>query len=149
MDKLIKGRFQDNFEFIQWFKKFFDANYDGSPYDAFASRGGIELTAGGGGGGGGHSNGASRSHMPRMTSKPAPSRSGKQKDPSLTPALKEFLLVLCLSLLHSTVNLPTTACLCMLPVEFCLPFCSVALVLGILVSIPNASYTVHIASFCT
>ena len=30
----MKGRFQDNFEFVQWFKKFFDANYDGRPYDA-------------------------------------------------------------------------------------------------------------------
>ena len=26
VDKLIKGKFQDNFEFVQWFKKFFDAN---------------------------------------------------------------------------------------------------------------------------
>ena len=33
VDKLVKGRFQDNFEFLQWFKKFFDANYDGHPYD--------------------------------------------------------------------------------------------------------------------
>ena len=71
MDKLIKGRFQDNFEFIQWFKKFFDANYDGAAYDSFAARGSIEL----GGGGGGHSNGAAtRSNMPRMTSKPQASR---------------------------------------------------------------------------
>ena len=78
MDRLIKGRFQDNFEFIQWFKKFFDANYDGSPYEAFASRGNIEIgsggpgSGGGGGGGGGHSNGgaAGRSQMPRMSSKP-------------------------------------------------------------------------------
>merc|ERR1712198_11754 len=40
VDKLIKGRFQDNFEFIQWFKKFFDANCDGAPYDAVAARAG-------------------------------------------------------------------------------------------------------------
>ena len=60
VDKLVKGRFQDNFEFIQWFKKFFDANYGGEPYDAFEARGGIEmgndgpggaLNQGGGGGG--------------------------------------------------------------------------------------------------
>lgn len=38
MDKLIQGRFQDNFEFVQWFKKFFDANYDGRPYDALDAR---------------------------------------------------------------------------------------------------------------
>ena len=34
IDKIVKGRFQDNFEFVQWFKKFFDANHDGHPYDA-------------------------------------------------------------------------------------------------------------------
>merc|ERR1719154_894608 len=40
VDKLIKGKFQDNFEFLQWFKKFFDANYDGKEYDADEMRGG-------------------------------------------------------------------------------------------------------------
>merc|ERR1712180_575892 len=30
VDKLVKGRFQDNFEFLQWFKRFFDANYQGA-----------------------------------------------------------------------------------------------------------------------
>lgn len=43
VDKLIKGRFQDNFEFLQWFKKFFDANYEVRDYDALEARGGIEL----------------------------------------------------------------------------------------------------------
>lgn len=43
MDKLIKGRFQDNFEFLQWFKKFFDANYDGKGYDALGARSGAQL----------------------------------------------------------------------------------------------------------
>lgn len=33
IDRLVKGRFQDNFEFVQWFKKFFDVNYDGKDYD--------------------------------------------------------------------------------------------------------------------
>lgn len=37
---MIKGRFQDNFEFLQWFKKFFDANYDGRDYDAAKARSG-------------------------------------------------------------------------------------------------------------
>jgi len=40
VERLIKGRFQDNFEFVQWFKKFFDANYQGDPYDAVAARNG-------------------------------------------------------------------------------------------------------------
>eukprot|EP00088_Acartia_fossae_P025456 TRINITY_DN2628_c0_g1_i12.p1 TRINITY_DN2628_c0_g1~~TRINITY_DN2628_c0_g1_i12.p1 ORF type:complete len:282 (+),score=99.40 TRINITY_DN2628_c0_g1_i12:71-916(+) len=40
VDRLIKGKFQDNFEFLQWFKKFFDANYGGQEYDAMEMRGG-------------------------------------------------------------------------------------------------------------
>lgn len=48
IDKLVKGRFQDNFEFLQWFKKFFDANYAGTDvYDALAMRGGEPLGNGG------------------------------------------------------------------------------------------------------
>lgn len=46
VDKLIKGRFQDNFEFLQWFKKFFDANYDGREYDPLEARFGIALGIG-------------------------------------------------------------------------------------------------------
>merc|ERR1719495_1898002 len=47
VDRLVKGRFQDNFEFIQWFKKFFDVNYDGSEYDAYEMRGCIRMGSGG------------------------------------------------------------------------------------------------------
>ena len=47
IDKLVKGKFQDNFEFAQWFKKFFDANYDlGIEYDPVAARGGVVVNAG-------------------------------------------------------------------------------------------------------
>lgn len=46
VDKLIKGRFQDNFEFVQWFKKFFDANYDGRSYSALEARFNIPLGSG-------------------------------------------------------------------------------------------------------
>ncbi|XP_034119878.1 microtubule-associated protein RP/EB family member 1 isoform X5 [Drosophila guanche] len=48
IDKLIKGRFQDNFEFLQWFKKFFDANYDGKDYDASVVREGAPMGFGSG-----------------------------------------------------------------------------------------------------
>jgi len=70
VDRLIKGRFQDNFEFLQWFKKFFDANYGGQEYDAIGMRGGEEL-------GSGKSAGAGRSKplsgMPKKTpTRPAP-----------------------------------------------------------------------------
>jgi len=41
----VKGKFQDNFEFVQWFKKFFDANYDGKEYDPVAARQGQETVA--------------------------------------------------------------------------------------------------------
>lgn len=47
IDKLVKGRFQDNFEFLQWFKKFFDANYNGQEYDAYALRNGEQMGNGG------------------------------------------------------------------------------------------------------
>ncbi|XP_045452455.1 microtubule-associated protein RP/EB family member 1 [Melitaea cinxia] len=43
IDRLVKGRFQDNFEFLQWFKKFFDANYGGTEYDAMAQREGLPM----------------------------------------------------------------------------------------------------------
>lgn len=52
IDRLIKGRFQDNFEFLQWFKKFFDANYDGRDYDAMLAREGLPMGVGGAGAGG-------------------------------------------------------------------------------------------------
>jgi hypothetical protein len=32
--------------FLQWFKKFFDANYTGAEYDAVAARGGEQMGSG-------------------------------------------------------------------------------------------------------
>lgn len=32
--------------FLQWFKKFFDANYTGADYDAMAARGGEQMGSG-------------------------------------------------------------------------------------------------------
>ncbi|KAH8396270.1 hypothetical protein KR222_007221 [Zaprionus bogoriensis] len=82
IERLIKGRFQDNFEFLQWFRKFFHANYNGNAYDAYAVRNGCPMgfgpsvtlstafsrcyvgggaVGGGGGGGAGASNGSSAS----------------------------------------------------------------------------------------
>ncbi|XP_055328919.1 microtubule-associated protein RP/EB family member 1-like [Paramacrobiotus metropolitanus] len=46
VDKLVKGRFQDNFEFVQWFKKFFDANSadcNVQEYDPMEARSGEPL----------------------------------------------------------------------------------------------------------
>ena len=44
VEKLVKGKFQDNFEFLQWFKKFFDANWDRKEYDPVLMRQGQEAT---------------------------------------------------------------------------------------------------------
>jgi len=73
VDKLIKGRFQDNFEFIQWFKKFFDANYDGAPYDAVGARAGQGL---------GSTNGAARNIPSSRMAAPAPARNIPKTSPS-------------------------------------------------------------------
>jgi len=39
VDKLIKGKYMDNLEFLQWMKRYFDLNYRGQEYDAIAQRG--------------------------------------------------------------------------------------------------------------
>uniref|UniRef100_A0AAV2JD55 Microtubule-associated protein RP/EB family member 1 n=1 Tax=Knipowitschia caucasica TaxID=637954 RepID=A0AAV2JD55_KNICA len=44
VERLVKGRFQDNFEFVQWFKTFFDANYTGQEYNPVSARQGQEMT---------------------------------------------------------------------------------------------------------
>ncbi|KAK9500142.1 hypothetical protein O3M35_001458 [Rhynocoris fuscipes] len=46
IDRLVKGKFQDNFEFLQWFKKFYDANYNGQEYSALNARNGEQLGSG-------------------------------------------------------------------------------------------------------
>lgn len=43
--KLAKAKFQDNLEFLQWMKHFFDCKYDGSEYNAPARRKGKVVTA--------------------------------------------------------------------------------------------------------
>merc|ERR550534_1710220 len=87
VDKLIKGKFQDNFEFCQWFKKFFDANYAGQEYDAVAARGGSEIGPGGPAGGANKSRGpasAGAGMKPRM----APAATKKAPPSKPTGAVK-------------------------------------------------------------
>lgn len=43
IERLIKGRFQDNLEFLQWFRKFFYANQTCKSYDALAVRDGMSM----------------------------------------------------------------------------------------------------------
>ena len=97
MDKLIKGRFQDNFEFLQWFKKFFDANYQGQEYDPMAARDGVEVGGTGG------------SRMPLATS------NGHSKMPARTAVAKRspgtififyFILIIYIFCLHDNLTSP-------------------------------------------
>lgn len=43
VDKLIKAKYQDNLELLQWMKRYFDINYNGEPYDAVGRRKGQDL----------------------------------------------------------------------------------------------------------
>lgn len=43
VDKLVKAKYQDNLEFCQWIKRYFDLNYSGEPYNAFERRKGQQL----------------------------------------------------------------------------------------------------------
>ena len=38
MDKLVKAKYQDNLEFCQWIKRYFDLNYSGQPYNGSERR---------------------------------------------------------------------------------------------------------------
>ena len=63
--KLVKAKYQDNLEFMQWLKRYFDINYNGDPYDAVGRRKGNDLYYIGSG------------NKP-VTGKPAPSAGGKK-----------------------------------------------------------------------
>lgn len=82
IDRLIKGRFQDNFEFLQWFKKFFDANYDGREYDAMLAR--DNLPMGMGGAGAPKGNGVPMVAVPRKA--PLVSSTSRDKIKPMTPS---------------------------------------------------------------
>jgi RP/EB family microtubule-associated protein len=43
VDKLVKAKYQDNLEFLQWLKRFFDIKFNGQPYDALGRRKGQDL----------------------------------------------------------------------------------------------------------
>ncbi|CAM4757107.1 unnamed protein product [Rotaria magnacalcarata] len=76
VEKLVKGKFQDNFEFVQWFKKFFDANYTAAhDYDPVAARDGQPM------GNGKTSSTASSGIRAPPVSRPAPVRAAPPPPP--------------------------------------------------------------------
>ncbi|KAI1703923.1 calponin homology (CH) domain-containing protein [Ditylenchus destructor] len=72
IQSLMKAKFQDNFEFLQWFKKFFDANYDGHEYDPLAARNFEEFPATLPGGGSGKARPATTAAPPAARRSVAP-----------------------------------------------------------------------------
>ncbi|CAG8662456.1 2880_t:CDS:2 [Racocetra fulgida] len=52
VERLVKCKFQDNLEFLQWMKRYWDTYYPGGPYDAVARRstaaGPVKAVSGGG-----------------------------------------------------------------------------------------------------
>uniref|UniRef100_M4B8M7 Calponin-homology (CH) domain-containing protein n=1 Tax=Hyaloperonospora arabidopsidis (strain Emoy2) TaxID=559515 RepID=M4B8M7_HYAAE len=54
VDRLVRGKYQDNLEFMQWFKAFYERNASGQPYDPVSQRekgkGGAQFTSKFGGG---------------------------------------------------------------------------------------------------
>lgn len=43
VDKLVRGKYQDNLEMLQWIKTYFDRTYQGGEYDPWARRAGDNL----------------------------------------------------------------------------------------------------------
>ncbi len=43
VERLIKGRYQENLEFLQFLKRYFDLNFKNKEYDAISKRKGVEL----------------------------------------------------------------------------------------------------------
>lgn len=71
VEKLVKCKMQDNLEFLQWLRRFWDANFSGEAYDAVARRKGAPaeppatlapvMSSAGHGSGAGRATGAARS----------------------------------------------------------------------------------------
>uniref|UniRef100_A0A183BKD5 Calponin-homology (CH) domain-containing protein n=1 Tax=Globodera pallida TaxID=36090 RepID=A0A183BKD5_GLOPA len=80
VQNLMRAKFQDNFEFLQWFKKFFDANYDGHEYDPVAARNYEEFPAALPGG--------SKQRAPPLQPPSAASRRGAAVPPALNTTSK-------------------------------------------------------------
>lgn len=76
VDKLIKARYQDNLEFCQWIKRYFDLNYSGEPYNAFERRKGQNMF---------YIMGGNKVAAPTGGKQPAPARSGAGKTYSGKP----------------------------------------------------------------
>lgn len=147
VDKLIKGRFQDNFEFLQWFKKFFDANYDGREYDPLEARFGTPLGTGAIQNELGTGNICPelnpKRQIPRQTARrPAPRGSKKSQLPLTPHTLSKFIhQFLCKCFVSPSVHFIT-----FLSINFYLPqliaLCQRCRIRGIFFSFNNSKFLV-------
>jgi len=88
IDKLVKGKYQDNLEFLQWFKHFFECRFGGQAYDAAGRR---ALGVGGSASGiGGAAKPASRAAVAAPIKKPTPAATvaPKKATPAASPKPK-------------------------------------------------------------
>ncbi|KUF96679.1 Adenosylhomocysteinase [Phytophthora nicotianae] len=80
VDRLVRGKYQDNLEFMQWFKAFYERNASGQPYDPITQRekgkGGAQFTQKFGGGAGAASS-APAAPLRRKVGATATSRVGR------------------------------------------------------------------------
>ncbi|KAF9199421.1 hypothetical protein BGZ49_010466 [Haplosporangium sp. Z 27] len=66
IDRLMKCKMQDNLEFLQWLKRYWDSSFPGGPYDASARRGGA----------GGHDNSMTANRSSNAPVRRAPNNGG-------------------------------------------------------------------------
>jgi len=90
IDKLVKGKYQDNLEFLQWFKHYFECRYGGQPYDA-AGRRALGVGGPASGIGGGATKPAPRAAVAVPVKKPIPTATAapaKKVTPAASPKPK-------------------------------------------------------------
>ena len=78
VSKLVKAKYQDNLEFCQWMKAYFEKNYNGEPYEALERRKGKDLfyILGGGKVAAPAKKSAAQPAPQRPAARPAPSSTG-------------------------------------------------------------------------
>ena len=102
----MKARFQDNFEFVQWFKKFVDVNTQGQPfgegYNALEVRGGEAL---GWGTGASAPRSSHQAVTPAFTSRAAPATAQSLVKPQGTFSTSRFAFLLLFFSMHLYASL--------------------------------------------
>jgi RP/EB family microtubule-associated protein len=77
VDRLVKGKYQDNLEFLQWMKRFHDMHNNGQPYDPIAHR--KEATAS-------DTKAKAASSAPANAASPAPQAKKEKPEPAAAAA---------------------------------------------------------------